>query len=150
MMKCQIGEKKMTRRYDDNYRKCFRRNKIDGVFGGVCAGIGDYLGVDPIIIRILAVVSFFITGFITFWIYIGFWIFTPSDKRAPYYREYRQAERARREHQQNPQEPLRPTASFNDVKSKFRSLEARLADLEKSITSSEWQLRRKFKDLESK
>ncbi|MCF6274222.1 MAG: PspC domain-containing protein [Robiginitomaculum sp.] len=133
--------------YYDHHKR-FRRNKIDGVFGGVCAGLGDYLGVDPIIIRILTVISFFVTGFITFWVYLGFWMFTPSDKRAPYRREYRQARKARRRHKANPAEPLRTTATYRDVKGKFRSLETRLQDLEKSITSSEWQLRRDFRDLE--
>ncbi len=142
----------MTNPYDDydmGGRKRFRRNKIDGVFCGVCAGIGDYFNIDPVIVRILTVVSFFVTGFITFWIYLGICIFTPSDKRAPYYREYRQACRARRRHKEDPDTPVRPTASFRDVKSKFRSLEERLADLEQSITSSEWQLRRQFRDIEN-
>lgn len=138
---------------DDGYaysepRKRFRRNKIDGVVAGVCAGIGDYLNVDPVIVRILTVISFFLTG-VTFFIYIGFWMFTPSDKRAPYRREYRQARKARRRHKENPSEPLRTTASYRDVRGKFSSLETRLQDLEKSITSSEWQLRRDFRDLES-
>ncbi|MCF6219779.1 MAG: PspC domain-containing protein [Robiginitomaculum sp.] len=128
--------------------KRFRRNKIDGVVGGVCAGIGDYLNIDPIIVRIFTVISFFVTGFITFWVYLGFWMFTPSDKRAPYRREYRQARKARRRHKANPAEPLRTTTTYRDVKGKFRSLETRLQDLEKSITSSEWQLRRDFRDLE--
>ena len=138
---------------DDGYtysepHKKFRRNKIDGVVAGVCAGIGDYLNVDPVIVRILTVISFFLTG-VTFFIYIGFWMFTPSDKRAPYRREYRQARKARRRHKENPSEPLRTTASYRDVRGKFSSLETRLQDLEKSITSSEWQLRRDFRDLES-
>jgi len=138
---------------DDGYtysepHKKFRRNKIDGVVGGVCAGIGDYLNIDPVIVRIFTVISFFVTG-ITFFIYIGFWIFTPSDKRAPYRREYRQARKAKRRHKENPAEPLRTTASYRDVRGKFRSLETRLQDLERSITSSEWQLRRDFRDLES-
>ena len=139
---------------DDGYehsapRKCFRRNKIDGVIGGVCAGIGDYLNIDPVIVRIATVISFFMSGGVTFWIYIGFLIFTPSDKRAPYRREYRQARKARRRHKENPEEPLRTTATYRDVRGKFSSLETRLQDLERSITSSEWQLRRDFRDLES-
>jgi len=139
---------------DDGYKysepqKRFRRNKIDGVIGGVCAGIGDYIGVDPIIVRILTVVSFFLLlGPLVIFIYIGFWMFTPSDKRAPYRREYRQTRKARRKHRANPEEPLRQTTNFRDVKGKFRSLEQRLQDLEKNITSSEWQLRRDFRDLE--
>ena len=29
------------------------RDKIDNVFGGVCAGIGEYLDIDPVIMRII-------------------------------------------------------------------------------------------------
>jgi phage shock protein C len=129
----------------DGSPKRFRRNKIDGKFGGVCAGIGDYTGLDPVVVRILTVLSFFLIGPLTFMIYFGLWIFVPKDKRAPYRREYREYREARAE---SPDLPKR-TASFRDVKSKFRSLETRLADLERSITSSEWQLRRDFRDLES-
>jgi phage shock protein C len=137
--------------YEESYEysgkrgKRFRRNKIDGVVGGVCAGIGDYFDLDPVIVRIITIVSFFVTGGVTFWIYMGIWVFTPKDKRAPYVREYRQARRARRK---NPESPA-PTTTYRDVKGKFRSLEQRLQDLEKSITSSEWQLRRQFRDLEN-
>ena len=31
------------------------RSKKDRVFAGVCGGIGEYLGVDPTVIRLLAV-----------------------------------------------------------------------------------------------
>ena len=121
----------------------FRRNKIDGVFGGVCSGVGDYIGMDHLLVRIIFVLSVLFLGFPVF-IYFLFWIFTPSDKRAPYRREYREVRRARRE---NPETPIR-TANFRDVKSKFRSLETRLQDLERSITSKEWQLNRQFRDLD--
>ncbi len=130
--------------YSGKGPKRLRRNKIDGVIGGVCAGLGDYFGIDPVIVRIAVVISFFMTG-ITFFLYFLMWIFVPSDKRAPYRREYREARRARRE---APESPVR-TASFRDVKSKFRSLETRLQDLERSITSKEWKLNRQFRDLEN-
>ena len=42
----------------------------------------------------------------------------------------------------------RDRASVSDVRSKFRSIETRMQDLEKNITSKEWQLRRDFRDLE--
>ena len=145
----------MTKRYNDEFdysraepSKRLRRNKIDGIFGGVCAGIGDYLNIDPIVVRIAYVASVLLMG-VPLFIYFLFWIFVPSDKRAPYRREYRQARKARREHRRSPSEPIRSTSTFRDVKGKFRSLESRLQDLEKSITSSEWQLRRDFRDLES-
>ncbi len=133
------------KRFCRNKHKRFRRNKIDGVFGGVCAGIADYLNIDLIVVRILTIIAVFFSGGIIFWIYLGLWVLAPKDKRAPYRREYRQARRARQENPVNPTS----TTNFRDVKGKFRSLETRLQDLERSITSSEWQLRREFRDLEN-
>jgi phage shock protein C len=129
--------------------KRLRRNKIDGVLGGVCAGLGDYFGIDPVIVRVITVITFFFTG-VTFLLYFLLWIFVPSDKRAPYHREYREARKAKRKKGRN-DESVRPyrTATFRDVKSKYRSLETRLQDLERSVTSSEWRLRRQFRDLEN-
>ena len=130
--------------YSGSRKKRLRRNKIEGVFGGVCAGFGDYFDIDPIIVRVAYVLSVLFLG-VPLIIYFLLWIFIPSDHRAPYVREYRQARRARRKNPENPA----PTSTYRDVKSKFRSLEQRLQDLEKSITSSEWQLRRQFRDLEN-
>lgn len=134
---------------DDGYEysepnKRLRRNKIDGVVGGVCAGLGDFFNLDPLIVRGIFIALVFFTG-LPLIVYPILWVCLPSDKRAPYRREYREARKAR---QKNPEAPVR-TASFRDVKSKFRSLETRLQDLERSITSKEWQLRRQFKDLEN-
>ncbi len=174
MMKFQIGERrKMPRRYknkshrmmydmewdgsDDGYDYAgphkLRRNKIDGVLGGVCSGFGDYFGIDHTVMRILFVLSVIFLGF-PLLAYFILWLFIPSDKRAPYRREYREARRARRKGRgkKNDTEftpsPILQTTSFRDVQSKYRSLETRLQDLEKSVTSREWKLRRDFRDLE--
>lgn len=138
---------------DDGYvysepHKKLRRNKIDGVFGGVCSGFGDYLGIDHTIMRIAFVLSVIFLG-VPLFFYFLFWLFIPKDTRAPYRREYREARRAKRKHRENPEAPLVRTTSFRDVKSKFRSLETRMQDLERSITSKEWKLRRDFRDLEN-
>ena len=129
-----------------------RRNKIDGVFGGVCSGFGDYFGIDHTVMRILFVLSVIFLGF-PLLAYFILWLFIPSDKRAPYRREYREARHARREHRkrasEEPEAPIAQTANFRDVRSKYRSLETRLQDLEKSVTSREWKLRSQFRDLES-
>lgn len=132
--------------YSEPHKK-LRRNKIDGVLGGVCAGIGDYVGLDAVIVRIIFVALIVFTGFPLF-IYFILWVFVPSDNRAPYRREYREAHKARKGTPETTGAPVR-TASFRDVKSKFRSLETRMQDLERSITSKEWQLRREFRDLEN-
>ena len=138
---------------DDGYEYAgpykLRRNKIDGIFGGVCAGFGDYLGLDHTIARIIFVLSVIFLGF-PLLAYFVLWIFIPSDKRAPYRREYREARKARKAHRVDPETPIRRTTSFRDVKSKYRSLETRMQDLERNITSKEWKLRRDFRDLETK
>lgn len=138
---------------DDGYEysephKKLRRNKIDGVLGGVCSGFGDYFGLDHIIVRVLFVLSVIFLGF-PLLAYFILWICIPSDKRAPYRREYREARKAKRKYRDTAEAPIVATANFKDVKSKYRSLETRMQDLERSITSKEWKLRRDFRDLES-
>jgi len=135
--------------YDNVGPNKLRRNKIDGVMGGVCSGFGDYFGIDHTVMRILFVLSVVFLGFPLI-AYFVLWIFIPSDKRAPYHREYREARKARRARREDPEAPLQRTTSFRDVKSKYRSLETRMQDLERSITSKEWKLRRDFRDLETK
>ena len=44
-----------------NYRQ-LRRSTSNRMIAGVCAGLGDYLGIDPTIVRLLAILAFF-TGF---------------------------------------------------------------------------------------
>ena len=44
-----------------NYKQ-LNRSTSNRMMAGVCAGLGDYLGIDPTIIRLLAVLAFF-TGF---------------------------------------------------------------------------------------
>ncbi|HRE52822.1 MAG TPA: PspC domain-containing protein [Flavitalea sp.] len=52
----------------------FYRNADDRILGGVCSGLGNYLKIDPVIMRILFVV---LSGAL-FWVYILLWIIVPS------------------------------------------------------------------------
>ena len=56
-------------------RQLFRseRNKI---IGGVAGGLGEYFDVDPVIIRVIFVISLFAWG-LSFFVYIALWIFVP-------------------------------------------------------------------------
>jgi len=123
------------------------RNKIDGKLGGVCAGIGDYLGWDHTMVRILTILLIIFAGF-PLLAYFILWALMPKDQRAPYVREYREQSEARSK-VNAPVGTAESSTTYNDVKSKYRSLEVRLQDLERSITSKEWKLRRDFRDLES-
>jgi phage shock protein C len=46
---------------NNNY-KSLTRSTSNRMLAGVCAGLGEYLGIDPTIIRLLVVLAFF-TGF---------------------------------------------------------------------------------------
>jgi len=54
-----------------------RRSRRDRVLGGVCGGLGEYLGVDPVLIRIVAVVLTLSAG-IGVLAYVVAWIVIPE------------------------------------------------------------------------
>jgi len=132
--------------HDPNTVRRLTRNKVDGKLGGVCAGIADYLGWDQTLVRIITILLIVFTG-VPLVAYFILWVLMPKDPRAPYVREYHEQKEARNR-VEAPVGTAGSSTSYNDVRSKFRSLEVRLQDLEKSITSKEWKLRRDFRDLE--
>ena len=60
-------------------KRLYRSGK-DKILGGVCGGIGEYLGVDPVLIRLLWIASFFAfgTGIL---LYIIAWIIIPRNPK---------------------------------------------------------------------
>jgi len=60
------------------FKRKLRRNLQRRLIGGVCAGIADFLGVDVVWVRLVALVSIFISFSLTFWIYLALWFFIPA------------------------------------------------------------------------
>ncbi|VAV99088.1 Phage shock protein C [hydrothermal vent metagenome] len=119
------------------------RNKGQGGLCGVCSGFADYFNIDVVLIRIGWFLSFFIIGPISIIVYFVACIIMPvryvsaKPKLKPEEDEFwRGVER-------------RPTITFSNLRYQFRNLEERLADMERSVTSKEWKLRRDFRDLET-
>jgi phage shock protein C len=54
------------------------RSRKDRVLGGVCAGIGSYFNVDPVLIRVAWAVAFFAGG-VGFLAYLLAWIIVPEE-----------------------------------------------------------------------
>jgi phage shock protein PspC (stress-responsive transcriptional regulator) len=50
------------------------RNADDKIIGGVCSGLANYFGIDPVILRIVFVVFFAAL----FWVYVLLWVIVPS------------------------------------------------------------------------
>ena len=46
---------------DTNYKK-LTRSTSNRMIAGVCAGLAEYLGIDPTVVRLLVILAFF-TGF---------------------------------------------------------------------------------------
>jgi len=89
-----------------NYRKPLYRNIDNKRVAGVCAGIADYLEVSAFSVRIVTLLSFFVTGPFTFWAYVIAWFVIEPDpdsvrssgcsSRRASKQERREARRARR------------------------------------------------------
>jgi phage shock protein C len=54
------------------------RSKTDRMVGGVCGGLGQYLGLDPVIVRLFFVVLAFANG-VGMLIYLVMWIIVPYE-----------------------------------------------------------------------
>lgn len=46
---------------DSNFKQ-LTRSTTNRMVAGVCAGLGEYLNIDPTIVRLLFVLGFFLTG----------------------------------------------------------------------------------------
>jgi phage shock protein C len=107
---------------------------------GVCAGIADYFGVGAGLVRFLTFVS---AVFFTMPTLLGYLVAALLLRRRPEHL-YASGEeeafwRAVR---------LEPSRTARDLARKFEELERRLRAAEARVTSSEFKLRRQFRDLE--
>lgn len=62
----------------NNQPRKLYRSRTERQIGGVCGGLGDYFNVDPTIMRLVFIAGFFLTGSLTFWIYLVMWIVIPE------------------------------------------------------------------------
>jgi phage shock protein PspC (stress-responsive transcriptional regulator) len=60
------------------------RSRTNRIFGGVSAGLAEYFDIDPIIVRILFVISIFFSG-VGILLYLILWIVIPE---APFIQSY--------------------------------------------------------------
>lgn len=67
--------------YTTRERKRLYRDPDNAVFGGVCGGLGAYMNIDPVIIRVLFVVFTLATGLFGL-LYIILWIAVPKAETA--------------------------------------------------------------------
>jgi phage shock protein C len=124
---------------DSRYRFRLYRDPANGVLAGVCAGIAEYFGLERLVVRLAFVVALVLFFPPTALAYIVLAIALP--KRPPALYANREDEAFWRG------VATAPDDTFHGLKRRFGDLENRLRAMEQSVTSSEFDLHRKFRDL---
>jgi phage shock protein C len=121
-------------------RTRFYRDKRHGKLMGVCAGIADYTGFDVSLVRICFLATVFMSGGSILPVYFIAGFVAP-DRPSGYAREdaedkkFWQGVRAS------------PARAAGDIRSRFRDLDRRLADIESYVTSENRSLAREIDQL---
>ncbi len=121
-------------------RTKFYRDKLKGKWMGVCAGIADYTGIDVTIIRIGMVIGTILGSGALIIVYLAAGFIAPPKPRELSYETAEDAKFWQRVR-------ASPQRTVRDVRSKFRDIDRRLADVETYVTSSNSSLSREIEKL---
>ena len=121
-------------------RTRFYKDKANGKFLGVCSGIADYTGIDVVLVRIMFAFSVFLSGGMTLPLY--FLTAMIADNKPleirdtdPDQRKFWQGVRAS------------PARSAREIRSRLRSIDRRVADIEHYVTTENRSLAREIDEL---
>lgn len=117
------------------------RNRRDGILLGVCAGIADYLNISRFGVRLFTFVSLFFFFPFTVLAYLALGVFLRPRPDEPVTRSPEESRFWR-------SVALEPGDTLRAMRHRFRTLDSRLAHIEREITSKDYDLRRQFHDLE--
>ncbi len=120
--------------------------------GGVCAGIGAYYGVEPWVVRCIAVTGLLFMGSIVFPAYLIAWFLM---EKPPAGNGEARRRRHRHHHQHNHSSPapelgsqLSPRNSLRDVQADLEEAELRLRRMESHVTSGQFELHRELNKID--
>ena len=122
----------------DREPKRLYKDRRNGIFLGVCAGVADYFGFDLGVTRILTVLCLIFFMPMTLLVYFALAILLPRkplDTRSDGDRDFTKTMRAE------------PKATMSNARHRFRELDLRLQRLEKYVTSSRYRLDQEFESL---
>ena len=126
----------------------FYRDKDRAVLGGVCAGLAEYLGFNLKVTRLLAVIAFLMAMPIAVIAYMAavFLIPSVSDKGYVSKRKKRRF-RSRKSSEEEVSNEVPKSSLAQDINIRCRSMDERLAHLEKLVTSKRFQLEQELNRL---
>lgn len=136
------------------------RDADRAMLGGVCAGLAGHFGLNLKVTRFLAFIAFLMAMPMAVLAYLAAVCLIPAESRRDNIiversccwgvRRSRRSRRMRRKRERQAERestarPTRPTV--NEVREKYRTLDKRLAELEKQVTSPRFQLDQEFRKL---
>jgi phage shock protein C len=121
-------------------RTRFYRDKRNGKMFGVCAGIADYTGFDVSLVRVSFLAAMFMSGGGVLPFYFIAAMVTPTrpvslDRGDTEEKQFWQGVRAS------------PTRAARDIRSRFKDIDRRLADIESYVTTENRSLAREIEAL---
>jgi phage shock protein C len=151
--------------YSNASARGFYRDGDRAVIGGVCAGLAGYFGLNLKVTRFLAFIAFLTAMPFAVIAYLAAVMLIPAEsgrddgafetryccwgvRRSGSRRRNRRARR-RAEKRSRMEEPVAAATgpSLKDVKERYKTLDQRLAELEKQVTSPRFQLEQEFRKL---
>lgn len=139
--------------YASTQDRRFSRDADRGLVAGVCAGIADYFGFRLCAVRLIFIIALFAAPPFALLTYFAIVLLVPSESRYEVVveREVRCRRRrmSRRERRRAAAEELEreQARKTEQVRERYRSLDERLARIEKYVTSSRYDLDREFRNL---
>ncbi len=147
--------------YSDTSSGRLYRDADRAVLGGVCAGLASYFGLNLKVTRILAIIAFFMAMPFAVFAYLAAVVLIPAESHGNYdrvvergccwgLRRTRRSSRNREEQRSAEPDVPGPTVSrptVAEVRERYSSLDKRLAELEKQVTSPRFQLEQEFRKL---
>lgn len=151
--------------FDSYAPRTFSRSADGALLGGVCAGFAEYFGLNLRVIRLLAIIAFFVAMPMAIIVYVAIVLLVPArpsgydagSRGEKNWQESHRQRRAERKQSRADRKQARKDAKNGNsaaareaaalVRGRCESLEQRLASLEKYITSSRYQLDREFSKL---
>ena len=124
--------------YAETQSRRLYRDTDRAKLGGVCAGLAEYFGFNLCVTRFLVVIAFFVAMPMTIVAYLAAVLLIParsSRQDVPTDPQLRRAVRSS------------PAQTADEIRSRYRSLDRRLARMEKYVTSSRYELDREFRNL---
>lgn len=129
----------IKQRYDSVNPHRLYRNQEQGIITGVCAGIADYFDISKGVVRFLFVLGFLFNALLTVICYII--LSAVLEKRPPQVFSDEEEETFWKG------VSFSPSETFGELRYKFRTMNERLKKMEDYVTSSEFELENKYKNL---